>query len=71
MVIEAHGGGWGKTARQTLDDIAKHVSSSWNDAPDRVSLTLAQRLSMSLHRENARAILRRIREAHQFDEADW
>ena len=29
MVIDSHSGGWGKTARQTLDTIAKHVSACW------------------------------------------
>ena len=62
MVIEAHSGGWGRTARQVLDSIAKQVSASWNDLPEAASLALAQRLSITLHRENARAVLRRRRE---------
>lgn len=59
MVIEAHGGGWGKTARQTLDAVAKCVSASSTDDTEAASLRIAQRLSTTLHRENARAILRR------------
>ena len=60
MVIESHSGGWGKTARQTLDTIAKHVSACWRGEAEVESLRIAQRLSCSLHRENARAILRRL-----------
>ena len=62
MVIEAHGGGWSKRARQILDTIAKHVSSSWNQNGEAASLSIAQRLSATLHRENARAVLRRLQE---------
>ena len=62
MVIEAHSGGWGKTARQVLDAVAKHVSAVRYTEPDAESLSIAQRLSCSLHRENARAVLRRLQE---------
>jgi hypothetical protein len=62
MVIEAHSGGWSKRARQTLDSIAKHVSASWYTEGEAASLSIAQRLSISLHRENARAVLRRLQE---------
>ena len=30
MVIEAHSGGWSRTARQILDGIAKHMKAAWN-----------------------------------------
>ena len=62
MIIESHSGGWGKTARQTLDTIAKHVSACWRGEAEVESLRMAQRLLCSLHRENARAILRRLQE---------
>ena len=60
MVIESHGGGWSKSARQVLDCVAKHVSASWNEDGEVASLSIAQRLSVTLHRENARAMLKRL-----------
>ena len=42
-----------------LDFIARSVAASWSDNSEVASLRIAQRLSMTLHRENARAILRR------------
>ena len=62
MVIESHSGGWGKMARKTLDTIAKHAGACWRGEVEVESLRIAQRLSCSLHRENARAILRRLQE---------
>ena len=62
MVIEAHGGGWSKTARGVLDSIAKSVASTWNENNEIAALAIAQRLSVTLHRENARAVVRRRRE---------
>ena len=59
MVVECHGGSWGTDACQTLDAIAKGGATAWNEAPEAISLRIAQRMSMTLHRENARAILRR------------
>lgn len=60
MVIEAHSGGWSKKARQVLDTIARHAASAQRRSHDEVSLDIAQRLSCSLHRETARAVLRRL-----------
>ena len=62
MVTEAHGGGWSKSARQIIDCVAKHSSASWNANEGTASLQIAQRLSTTLHRENARAILKRLQE---------
>ena len=62
MVMESHSGGWSKTARQILDGIAKHVKAAWNMEEEVASLRIAQRLSVTLQRENARAILRRLYE---------
>ena len=59
MVIESHAGGWGSAARQTLAFISKSIAASLNENPELASLWLAQRLSISLHRETARAILKR------------
>ena len=63
MVVESHGGGWSKTAREMLDCIAKSVATAWREDNEIASLAIAQRLSVTLHRENARAIVRRRREA--------
>ena len=72
MVLEAHSGGWSKRARQTLDAIAKHVSTSWYTDGEAASLNIAQRLSTTLHRENARAVLRRLQETVPDDAApEW
>ena len=62
MVLEAHGGAWAPSARRVWDSIARRASSAWNDGQESTSLKLAQRLSCSLHRESARAILRRLDE---------
>jgi len=48
MVLEAHSGGWGKTARQALDVIAKSVAASTSDNAELSSLKIAQRLSTTL-----------------------
>ena len=60
MVLEAQSGGWGKTARQALDVVAKSAAASSSDHAEVSSLRIAQRLSTALHRENVRAILKRL-----------
>ena len=40
--------------------IAKSIEVTWPGEPEAASLRIAQRLSISLQRENARAILRRL-----------
>ena len=62
MVVESHSGGWSKNARRVLDHIAKHIASAWNMEEEVASLRIAQRLSVTLQRENARAVLRRLEE---------
>ena len=62
MVAEAHGGSWGPAARKVIDAVAKHASAASTDEPETVSLCIAQRLSCSLQRESARAILRRLQD---------
>jgi hypothetical protein len=59
MVFEAHGGAWSPTARGILDWIAGQVASVQHEPAHAVSFRIAQRTSCTLHRENARAILRR------------
>ena len=59
MVIEAHSGAWSPAARGILNQIAKNLAAIWNEYCEIVSLRMAQRLSITLHRANARAVLRR------------
>ena len=60
MVLEAHGGGWSPTFRGTVDMIARSAANAHHENHAKVSLRIAQRISCSLHRENARAIMRRM-----------
>ena len=70
MVLESHGGSWGRTSRKTLDTISKHLAAARGDRDDQTSLLIAQRLSIALHRETARAILKRQRGTGQFFSPD-
>ena len=58
MVLEAHSGGLSPTFRSAVDWIAKRQATCQHEDPEFVSLKIAQRISCTLHRENARAILR-------------
>ena len=62
MVMEAAGGGWGRTARGVWSELAKSSALAFGELQTtKTSATqLLQRLSMTLHRENARACLRRF-----------
>jgi hypothetical protein len=60
MVLEASSGAWSPSARRVLDSIARGQSASWNSAHNVTSLRIAQRMSVALHRENARAIMKRM-----------
>ena len=59
MVMEAHGGGWGAGARTVIGEVARCVAAARNISSAAASLDIAQRISVALHRENARAIFRR------------
>ena len=62
MVMEAVGGGWGKTARGVWTELAKTSALAMGELQSERScaILLRQRLSMTLHRENARACLKRL-----------
>ena len=62
MIMEAVGGGWGKMARCVWSELAKTSALATGElATESTSaIMLLQRLSMTLHRENARACLRRF-----------
>ena len=61
MIMEASGGGWGKQARRVWSELAKkHSLAAGELTSDKDSaIQTLQRLSIILHRENARAISRR------------
>jgi hypothetical protein len=59
MVFEAHAGAWSPTARKVLDDVSKYLAAATGSSVESVSLRLAQRTSIALHKANARAILKR------------
>ena len=69
MVLEAHGGGMGKEFRKVVDAIAEQTAAVTGSRSDFCSLIIAQRISVALQRENARAILRRLSEQHDDDTA--
>ena len=60
MVVEAHGGGWGQAARRAFATLAKRAADATGDDPAQVATEHAQRLSLLLQKENARAVLRRL-----------
>ena len=57
--MEAHAGAWSPNARKIFGRIASLVSAVWNEHAETASLRIAQRMSVTLHRENARAVLKR------------
>ena len=59
FIVEAHSGGLSPLARRTLDGFAKEIAAATHTEPSAVSLRIAQRISVSLQRESARAVLRR------------
>ena len=59
VVCEADGGGWGPAAHRVWSELAKHKSVMTGEQVSIIVGRLLQSLSLILHRENARAILRR------------
>ena len=59
MILEAHAGSWSPAARKVWSWLGQNQRAAWSDRHEPSSLKIAQRLSCSLHRENARAFLRR------------
>ena len=59
MVMEAVGGAWGPSATSVLAELAKVKSLYTGESQDRVQQQLLECLSVILHRENARAVLKR------------
>ena len=59
IIAEAHGGGWGQEAHKVWNTLAKQKSAITGERESDVACMLLQSLGLILHRENARAILRR------------
>ena len=59
LICEADGGGWGPTAHTVWSELAKSKSILTGEKTSTISIHLLQSLGLILHRENARAILRR------------
>ena len=60
IVIEAHGGSWGPTAKEAFKALCKEHANSIGVTTSTACSDFAQRMSITLERENARAILRRL-----------
>ena len=62
MVMEAVGGSWGSVARGVWSALAKTsaLASGELQTESTCAIFLRQRLSMTLHRENARACAKRF-----------
>jgi hypothetical protein len=59
MIVEASGGGWGSDARRVWHELGRAASRLSGDPAAAKSEHFLQTLSITLHRANARAILRR------------
>ena len=59
LVIEAHGGGWGSQLRHAVNFLATQQRAAGDWCRQGTATRMAQRISTSLQKENARAILRR------------
>ena len=60
MVCEADGGGWGPAAHKVWSELAKHKALVSGEHVSTIVSRLLQSMGFILHRENARAILRRL-----------
>ena len=58
--MEAHGGGFAPTARRVCAYVAKVGAARENEEIDFQAAKLLRRISIAVHRENARAIIRRL-----------
>ena len=67
MVAEADGGGWGGEAYKVFEEFAKLKSALTGELENTCALQIQQSLNLVLHRENARAILRRHPFLHHED----
>ena len=59
MVVEAHSGAWGPAAAKVWVRLGKAISLMSGESTAVEALRALQNLGLTLHRETARAILRR------------
>ena len=59
LIFETAGGGWGPAASAVLNEIAKHKSTMTGETVSVTASRMLQTLGIILHKENARAIIRR------------
>ena len=71
MILEAHGGGFSQCLRAVIDWIARHSAEVHGESAPATSLQIAQRISCSLHRENARALLKRMAPQDNQPASSW
>jgi hypothetical protein len=75
LILEAHGGGFSPALRDRLDCIARRQRAVWSEGQEEAGLVIAQRISICLQVENARAIIRRMRTpgggTRGSEEQDW
>ena len=71
LICEADGGGWGPAAHTVWSELAKHKSSLTGEPNSTTAMHLLQSLGLILHRENARAILRRSPHNNRMGKKDY
>ena len=60
MIVDGAGGGWGDDAERVWATLARTIANNTNGEASQTSADLYQSLSLILHREGARAVLRRL-----------
>ena len=60
FVVEAHGGGLGPAARRVCARLAMGAASRGGEEVEVQAVSLLRRISLAVHRENARAVLKRL-----------
>ena len=60
MVVESHGSGWGPAAKGAWRFLTRAKAAQTGQDESATAQELAQHIDVTLHRENARAILRRV-----------
>ena len=60
MIVDGAGGGWGEDAERVWASFAKSIATNTGAEASQTTAELYQSLSLILHREGARAVLRRL-----------
>ena len=60
MIVDGAGGGWGDDAERVCATLARAIANNTSGETSQTSADLYQSLSLILHREGARAVLRRL-----------